>query len=401
MSGKKSSLSLIFLVVFVDLLGFGILIPILPTFAVKALHVPESAIGIVLAVYSLVQFIFNPIFGSLSDKYGRRKIILSTLLLNASGYIIFSFTHSFLMLLISRVVAGVGGSSIGVAQAYIADVTTKENRSKGMGLIGVAFGLGFVFGPIIGGLLSHFGYMITGFVAAGFSFLAFSFSLFLLPESLTGTEKNMVIKRKMFDAASFKKVLSNRLISVVILLFFIVTFSVANIFGTFALLGHNVYHFSDMQNGMIFGIMGIIGVIIQGGLIGRLAKKYSDQKLITVGTFFLMIGLGLIPYGINLVGVLLITALMSIGTGILQPILLSLVSKVAPENEQGIVLGVNQSFSSFARMLGPLWGGFAYQYLGYQIPFLTGSFFVLLVFLFSIFYLNNHLSPLELPVSNN
>lgn len=401
MSGKKSSLSLIFLVVFVDLLGFGILIPILPTFAVKALHVPESAIGIVLAVYSLVQFIFNPIFGSLSDKYGRRKIILFTLLLNASGYIIFAFTHSFLMLLISRVVAGIGGSSIGVAQAYIADVTTKENRSKGMGLIGVAFGLGFVFGPIIGGLLSHFGYMVTGFVAAGFSFLAFSFSLFLLPESLTGAQQNLVMKRKMFDAASFKKVLSNRLISVVILLFFIVTFSVANIFGTFALLGHNVYHFTDMQNGMIFGIMGIIGVVIQGGLIGRLAKKYSDQQLITVGTFFLMIGLGLIPYGINLVGVLLITALMSIGTGILQPILLSLVSKVAPENEQGIVLGVNQSFSSFARMLGPLWGGFAYQYLGYQIPFLTGSFFVLLVFLFSIFYLNNHLSPLELPVSNN
>ncbi|MDP1994220.1 MAG: MFS transporter, partial [Ignavibacteria bacterium] len=108
-----------------------------------------------------------------------------------------------------------------------------------------------------------------------------------------------------------------------------------------------------------------------------------------------------IPYGINLTGVIIITCVMSVGTGILQPILLSLVSKVAPENEQGIVLGVNQSFSSFARMLGPLWGGFSYQYLGYQIPFLTGAFFVLLVFLFSIFYLNNHLSPLELPVSQS
>ncbi|MFA6980867.1 MAG: MFS transporter [Ignavibacteriaceae bacterium] len=401
MSGKKSSLSLIFLVVFVDLLGFGILIPILPTFAVKSLLLPESAIGIVLAVYSLVQFIFNPIFGSLSDKYGRRKIILITLLLNASGYIIFAFTHSFLMLLLSRVVAGIGGSSIGVAQAYIADVTTKENRSKGMGLIGVAFGLGFVFGPIIGGLLSNFGYMVTGFVAAGFSFLAFSFSLFLLPESLTEEKKNLVVKRKIFDVASFKKVISNRLISVVILLFFIVTFSVANIYGTFALLGHSVYGFTDMQNGMVFGIIGIIGAIVQGGLIGRLAKKYSDQKLISVGTFLLMIGLTLIPFGINFTGVIIISAVMSVGTGILQPILLSLVSKVAPENEQGIVLGVNQSFSSFARMLGPLWGGFSYQYLGYQIPFLTGAFFVLLVFLFSIFYLNNHLSPLELPVSQS
>lgn len=401
MNGKKSSLSLIFLVVFVDLLGFGILIPILPTFAVKSLLLPESAIGVVLAVYSLVQFIFNPIFGSLSDKYGRRKIILFTLLLNASGYIIFAFTHSFLMLLISRVVAGIGGSSIGVAQAYIADVTTKENRSKGMGLIGVAFGLGFVFGPIIGGLLSQFGYMVTGFVAAGFSFLAFSFSLFLLPESLTEAKKKLVVKRKIFDVNAFKRVLSNKLISVVILLFFIVTFSVANIYGTFALLGHSVYGFTDMQNGIVFGVVGIIGAIVQGGLIGRLAKKYSDQKLITVGTFLLMIGLALIPYGINITGVIIITCVMSVGTGILQPILLSLVSKVAPENEQGVVLGVNQSFSSFARMLGPLWGGFAYQYLGYQIPFLTGSFFVLLVFLFSIFYLNNHLSPLELPVSNN
>lgn len=401
MSGKKSSLSLIFLVVFVDLLGFGILIPILPTFAVKSLLLPESAIGIVLAVYSLVQFIFNPIFGSLSDKYGRRKIILITLLLNASGYILFAFTHSFLMLLISRVVAGIGGSSIGVAQAYIADVTTKENRSKGMGLIGVAFGLGFVFGPIIGGLLSHFGYMITGFAAAGFSFLAFSFSLFLLPESLTEEKKNLVVKRKIFDVNAFKRVLSNKLISVVILLFFIVTFSVANIYGTFALLGHSVYGFTDMQNGMVFGVVGIVGAIVQGGLIGRLAKKYSDQKLITVGTFLLMIGLAFIPYGINMTGVIIITCVMSVGTGILQPILLSLVSKVAPENEQGIVLGVNQSFSSFARMLGPLWGGFSYQYLGYQIPFLTGAFFVLLVFLFSIFYLNNHLSPLELPVSQS
>lgn len=395
MSEKKSSLSLIFLVVFVDLLGFGILIPILPTFAVKALHIPESAIGIVLAVYSLVQFIGNPICGSLSDKFGRRKIILITLLLNALGYIIFAFTHSFLMLLLSRIVAGIGGSSIGVAQAYIADITTKENRSKGMGLIGVAFGLGFVFGPLMGGLLSQFGYLVTGFVAAGFSFLAFAFSLFLLPESLTEEKKKLVVKRKIFDFILFKKVLSNSMIFVAILLFFVVTFSISNIFGTFALLGHNVYGFSDLQNGMIFGVMGIVGATVQGGMIGRLSEKYSDQQLISFGAFFLMLGLALLPYGVNLTGVLSITAIMSVGTGILQPILLSLVSKVAPENEQGIVLGVNQSFSAFARMLGPLWGGVSYQYFGYETPFLTGAFFVLLVFLFSIFYLHNHLSPLE------
>ena len=148
---------LIFLVVFVDLLGFGILVPILPSYATGHLKVSESYIGIIIATYSFVQFLFNPFFGSLSDKYGRRKIILFTLFINAMGYVIFALFETFPMLLFSRVIAGIGGSSLGVAQAYISDVTTKEERSKGMGLIGVAFGMGFVFGPIIGGFLSNGG----------------------------------------------------------------------------------------------------------------------------------------------------------------------------------------------------------------------------------------------------
>jgi multidrug resistance protein len=174
---KKTPLLLIFLTVFIDLLGFGILIPILPTFATKELGLEEAAIGIVIAIYSLTQLFFNPLFGKLSDKYGRRPVIVVSLLLNASGYILFSFTHSYLMLLLSRIIAGIGGSSIGVAQAYIADVTTREERSKGMGLIGAAFGLGFVFGPLIGGFLAKYGYAITGYAAAGFSLLAFLLTL--------------------------------------------------------------------------------------------------------------------------------------------------------------------------------------------------------------------------------
>ena len=133
---NRSSLVLIFLTVFIDLLGFGILIPILPSFSVKELHIDETAIGIAIAIYSFVQFLFNPVLGKLSDKYGRKPVIVVCLFLNAMGYIVFAFTHSYLLLLISRVIAGIGGSSIGVAQAYIADVTTRENRSKGMGLIG-------------------------------------------------------------------------------------------------------------------------------------------------------------------------------------------------------------------------------------------------------------------------
>ncbi|MBE2279416.1 MAG: MFS transporter [Ignavibacteriaceae bacterium] len=384
---KNLPLTLIFIVVFIDLLGFGILIPILPTFAKNRLGVSESLIGIVIATYSFVQFLFNPVFGSLSDRFGRRKIILITLLINSLGYVIFSVTNSFLLLILSRVVAGIGGSSIGVAQAYISDITTLENRSKGMGLIGVAFGLGFVFGPVIGGVLSKIGYFETGLAAASFSLLAFVCSYFFLPEP----EKHLhggdvYLRRKIIDIAAFKRVLSNESTGFVIALFFFLTFSVANIYGTFALLGEKIYHFSDLQNGLLFGYVGLISAIIQGGLIGRLNKKYSDKQLLLFGFICMTLGLGLLPYGGNTFGLLIIVTLMSLGTGSLQPVLLSLISKVSNKSEQGFTLGVNQSMASLARVLGPLWGGFSFQYLGYDIPFLTGGIFCLFMIIFVKMY---------------
>ncbi|MCE1188808.1 MAG: MFS transporter [Ignavibacteria bacterium] len=388
---KNVPLMLIFMVVFVDLLGFGVLIPILPAFAKYELHAPESAVGLAISIYSLVQFIFNPILGALSDRKGRRQIILVTLLINATGYIIFSFTHSLLLLILSRIVGGIGGSTIGVAQAYIADVTTKEERSKGMGLIGVAFGLGFVLGPLIGGLLSKFGYPVVGYTSASFSVIAFILSVFYLPESKDFSAVPPEGHRKAFDLSAYKKVAKNTSLALIVLMFFALTFSVANIYGTFAIMGTEVYHFSNAQNGYIFGIIGLVGIIVQGGLIRRLTEKFSETKLITIGATFLMIGLGMLPFGGNFTGVAIISIIMSLGSGTLQPLLLSLVSKVAPENEQGAVLGVNQSMASFARMLGPLWGGFAFQYLGYQVPFLTGALVMFLLFVASILFLSKHL----------
>jgi MFS family permease len=398
---KNIPLMMIFMVVFVDLLGFGILMPILPSYAVDHLKVAESSIGIIIATYSFVQFLFNPFFGALSDKFGRRKIILFTLLINASGYIVFALFQSFPMLLVSRVIAGIGGSSLGVAQAYISDETTKENRSKGMGLIGVAFGLGFVFGPVIGGVLAHWGlevsgsdhfsYMITGLGSASFSILAFLLSFFLLPETSRVLDPTMRRRSKLIDVQAFKKVFSSPTIAVVILMFFVVTFSMANIYGTFPLLGKKIYHFTDKTNGYLFGVIGLVGIIMQGGVIRQLAKRFTDNQLISIGAICMVIGLSGMPFGGNFTGILLVTIILSCGTGILQPTLLSLVSKVAPETEQGIVLGTNQSMSAFARMLGPLWGGFSFQYLGYQFPFLTGGIMTLLLFLFSIVFLHKHL----------
>jgi len=384
---KRTPLFLIFLVVFIDLLGFGILIPILPTFATKDLGMNETAIGIAIALYSFVQFLFNPIFGKLSDKHGRKPIIVICLLLNAAGYIIFAYSHSFAMLLFSRIVGGIGGSSVSVAYAYIADVTTKENRSKGMGVIGAAFGLGFVFGPFFGGILAKFGYDIAGFGSAGFSFLAFLSTVFLLPESHKHINKELKIEKKLFDIAAFKKVLARSDLGILVILYFILTFSMANIYGTFALLGYKVYGFSDLQNGYIFGIVGLVGALVQGGLIRVVSKHIPDLKLVAIGSFLMMIGLGLLPYGGNFLGLAIITVILALGTGVLQPTLLSLVSKVTTDKEQGITLGVNQSLSSFARVLGPLWGGFAFEFLGYAFPFLTGAAFTVLIFFIALTYL--------------
>lgn len=389
---NRSGLVLIFLTVFIDLLGFGILIPILPSFSVKELHVDEAAVGIAIAIYSFVQFLFNPVLGKFSDKYGRKPVIVVCLFLNAMGYIVFAFTHSYLMLLVSRVIAGIGGSSIGVAQAYIADVTTRENRSKGMGLIGAAFGLGFVFGPLIGGLLSSYGYAVTGYVAAGFSMIAFILTIFYLPESLKQKEESEDLsahpqRRKLFDFAAMKKILQKPDLAVLILLFFILTFSFANIYGTFALLGLKVYGFTDMQNGYMYGIVGLSSAIIQGGLIGRINKLMSKKMILTIGSILMMLSLAMIPYAGTFLGLAIVSIVLSYGTGTFQPTVLSLISEVTSEKEQGITLGMNQSLSSFARVLGPLWGGFAFEYLGYPFPFLTGALFTFVIFLLTVFYL--------------
>jgi len=386
---NKASLGIIFLTIFIDLMGFGILIPILPTFASKELGISDFGIGSIVAVFSLMQFIFNPMMGKLSDKIGRRPVILVTQLMTAVSYIIFAFSNSFLLLFLSRMLAGLGGSNIGVAQAYIADITTKEERAKGMGIIGAAFGLGFVFGPVIGAILAKFGYHIAGIGSAFFTLSAFTFAFFRLPESLKEKKSDDKLKIKLFDFVFAKQVLTNPSISFLIILLFLIIFSIANIFGIFALLGYKFYHFTDQQNGMLFGIVGLVGAIVQAGFIRSLSQRLSDKTIVLIGILFMIVGLTLIPYGGNFTGVAIAISIMAVGSGVLQPIIPSMISKYSPENQQGAVLGFSQSISAFARVLGPLWGGFSYDMFGYQYPFLTGAFFTLITFIVSFFMLKS------------
>lgn len=384
---NKASLGIIFVTIFIDLMGFGILIPILPTFASKELGISNFGIGLIVAVFSLMQFIFNPMLGKLSDKIGRRPVILVTQLMTAVSYLIFAFSNSFALLFFSRMLAGLGGSNIGVAQAYIADITSREERAKGMGMIGAAFGLGFVFGPGIGALLAKYGYHVAGLASAFFTLTAFTFAFFRLPESLKEKKNDGKIQIKIFDFAFAKQVLSNPSIGFLIILFFFIIFSIANIYGTFAILGYKFYHFSDLQNGMLFTITGGVGAIIQAGFIRTLSQKLSDKTLVLIGIFFMMMGLGFLPYGGNFWGVAFIISLMAIGSGILQPIIPSMISKNTSEDQQGATLGFSQSISALARVLGPLWGGFSYDFLGYQYPFITGSFFTMITLIVAFFML--------------
>lgn len=368
-------------------MGFGILIPILPTFASKDLGISDFGIGTIVAVFSLMQFIFNPMMGKLSDRIGRRPVILATQLITVIAYLIFAVSDSFLLLFFSRMLAGLGGSNIGVAQAYIADITPREERAKGMGVIGAAFGLGFVFGPIIGALLAKYGYHVAGLGSAFFTSTAFVFTYFKLPESLKERRTEGKIKIKLFDLDFAKQVLSNPSIGFLIILFFFIIFSIANIYGTFAILGYKFYGFTDQQNGILFGITGLVGAGIQAGLIRFLSKKLSDKTIVMIGILFMAVGLGLLPYGGNFTGVAIVISIMAIGSGILQPIIPSMISKYTPEQQQGATLGFSQSVSAFARVLGPLWGGFSFDILGYQFPFLTGAFFTFLTLIACYFFM--------------
>ncbi|MBD3409460.1 MAG: MFS transporter [Ignavibacteriales bacterium] len=386
MPRKRLSLVAVFVVVFIDLLGFGALIPILPTIAVNKFAMSETQVGVVLAVYSLAQFFANPIFGKLSDKYGRRPIILLTLAVNALGYAAFAFSFDFWTLLLSRVVSGVGGGSIGVAQAYIADVTEPSERSRGMGLIGAAFGLGFVFGPIVGGWLATYGVAVVGMASASFSTAAFLFTLFVLPESRAGDGSESRLA-KLFDVGAYRRVVFHSRASTVVHMMFLETFAFANIYGTLALLADQKYLMDEFEIGTLYAVVGVVSAFTQGWLVGKASARIGDRWTLLIGSLVMTAGLSVTPYSSDKVMLIVVFGVTVFGLGFTVPTLLSLVSRAAPAEAQGETLGVNHSLASLARALGPLWGGYAYEHIDKHAPFETGALFIAPIVIFAAFYL--------------
>lgn len=361
---KRSPLLVIFITVFINLIGFGIFIPLLPFYARSPqFNAAPRTIGLLFASYSIMQFLFSPLLGRLSDRYGRRPLLLLSMIGTGISFLILGGATTLWMLFVGRILDGITGGNIAIAQAYIADVTRPEERAKGMGLIGAAFGLGFTFGPLIGGTLSRFGISVPFFFAAGLSFGNAALIYFLLPETLGPEER-----RKHTAGVSWKErtrqLAQPRLLSVLFIYFlFIVAFSIMTT--VFALYTMYRFGYDAQANGYLLAFIGVIAVVIQGGLIGYLTKHFGELRLILLGLLLLALSLSAMPFirpdtG-GLIALLMVVAVIAIGNSFAAPTLTSLASKSVNAENQGGALGLTQSTASLARVVGPLIGAFLIQ----------------------------------------
>ncbi len=387
MSKSKSALVVIFLTIFIDLLGFGIIIPILP-FYLENISGGKENIGQIIAlmmmVFSLMQFIFAPIWGRMSDKYGRKPILLMSLAGSMLTNVWFALSTELWMLYASRILTGVFAATVPTAMAYISDVTDESNRAKGMGLIGAAFGLGFILGPALGGILSEFGgYRIPLLGAAFLSLSAFTLAFFKLRESVDLSQQRQSDFRR-YQLRFIFQALKNPRLGLLFTIFFIVALSFSNLETVFAVFAQGRFGFNALQTGYVFGFIGICSAVMQGFFIGKLTKRFGEKKLISTAILILAIGFLLIPYAKLVALFVLLSGLVAIGLGMHNPSVLSLVSKNAEKGETGSVLGINQSFSALGRILGPLWAGFAFDRIGAGIPFTSAGVLLLFAFLLSL-----------------
>lgn len=378
---KKSPLFVLFITVFLDMLGFGIIIPILPIFT-KELGAADYQIGLIAMIYPIMNFLFAPLWGTLSDRHGRRPIILVSVFITGFAYLVFSQVKGLEILFLSRLLSGIGSANISVAQAYISDVTRPQDRTKSLGFLGAAFGIGFIIGPTLGGFLKSISTPgqvdWVGFVAAGLSFTNFAMAWFFLPESLQQKRADAKFNFKVVTGilTELKKPSIRELL--LINFIFIAAFMLMQMASS--LMWKEIDGLTDKQIGYVFAFVGLATAVVQGALVGRMVRVLGEQKMLSYGIFFMVAGLILLP----LVGQsyfipfeLLGLALVAMANGCLTPSITSLLSKYSNPHEVGQVLGVNQSFGSLARAAGMGISGFLYG-INFHIPFFTGAILMMI-----------------------
>jgi MFS family permease len=389
---RKPSLLVIFLTVFIDLLGFGIVVPLVPAYALH-LGAHGAVNGVIIASFSIMQFLFSPIWGRLSDKHGRRPILLLSTAGAAVSYLLFAWasglkdhTTALLLIVLSRSLAGVCGGNIAVAQAYMADITPPEKRSRSMGLIGMAFGLGFIFGPWVGAeSLKRLGETGPGFVAAAICASNFLLALMVLAESRKAGSTPVAHRPHL---EQWRHTLSRPKVGLLIVVFFLTTFCFSCFESTLALMVAHNFGLDFKKDattaavaGYLFVYCGVIGAVIQGGAIGPLVKRLGESKLIALSLLLTAASMAWLPFikgggtlswgiltrpeGAPWLWLLASLGLLSIATSLTRPPLFGYISILTPESEQGVTIGVAQSAGSLARIPGPI---FALALLEYVPP---------------------------------
>jgi DHA1 family tetracycline resistance protein-like MFS transporter len=368
-SPEGRRMAVLFLVVFVDLVGFGLLIPLLPFYVQRVGEGPE-VITAVLGLYSLAQFLAAPLWGGLSDRFGRKPVLVMTSVGFALSYLLLAVADNLPLLIASRVFGGLMAGNIAAAQAYIGDVTTPENRARGMGLIGAAFGLGFVFGPAIGGVLggpdlAHANFTAPALVAAVLTAIAAVAAAVFLKESLPAERR----RRERHRLLQLGLLAGRRRLAFFVVAGFLMVTGFAQFETVFALWANLEFHFGPRQIGYVLTFMGVIGALVQGGLVGTLVRKLGERPVALVAVALLIVGYWMLPYVATRTPLLIAAAVLAFGSALFSPSLSSLVSREAQADAQGAVLGVYQSASALGRVVGPAMSGTIYAQLGVDAPY--------------------------------
>jgi MFS transporter, DHA1 family, tetracycline resistance protein len=393
---QRSPLVIAFFTIFLDLLGFGIIIPV-NSFYVQSLGAGPAVITCLSASYSLMQFLFAPFWGRLSDKIGRRPVILISVAASCAGHLIFGLSSTIFTIFAARLLAGFGNANIGTAQAIVSDVTTPENRAKGMGAIGAAIGLGFLFGPAIGMYAGQFNPQYPALVAAGLAAVNFVMAYFLLPETRVLGAESSHKHRPVFSLKTLSASMNLPNVGTILKISFLSTAAFAMFEVIVGLLMEHTFlppegrltheHIAAAAKltGIFLVVVGVTAVIIQGGLIGRLTKKFGEKALFQTGLLLMGLCLAAIPVVAKFGGyesLLILAVPLAIGTGIFNPSLSSLMSRSAPKDQQGGILGLNHSISALGRVLGPGVSGIFFEW-HQGLPFYVAAALTCVAFVMS------------------
>ena len=403
---QRATLGVLFLTVFVDLVGFGLVLPLLPFFA-HHFHANGLEITALSSVFSLMQFIFAPWWGRLSDRIGRRPVLLISLAGSAVSYGALIFCNSFWQILATRALAGLFGGNIAVANAYIADITPPEQRSKGMGLIGAAFGLGFVLGPGLGALIAHLSndpahpthvYRAIGAVAALICGLNWLVACWTLTESRAPVHQEGGGDEGLWHWEAWGRAFASRGTGYLITLYFVLSYGFANFENLFALFIHEKLGYGVLGGNLFFLYIGLVMAVVQGGLIGRLVKRFGEGWLIVAGGVLTAAAIAFMPAACVAWHLFFLLAGLGVGQGVNRASIMGLVSQRTSPSEQGVVLGVAQSAGSLARIVGPLAGGLLYDHVGPWAPFVFSGVVIVLVLLPGLGFLRRE--PPSFPAGN-